>query len=145
MHTKRAWLSHQRYQHLCTSYENISQTSPLQWFNLQNKARLKRYCKENDDPNGPPDKKKKFKYINCYCNTAYRKHFIGKNKPLSLQNSCSQNSSSGKYCIYCSKFVLHLYSSYHEPQQRFIVGTNKKQVWPTKQNHPKTSLNFPRQ
>ena len=102
---------------LCTSYENVTQSSHLQRSNLQNKARSKRYSRENDDPDGPPDAKKNFKsntskHIKCNCNTAYTKHLIGKTKPLSLQNnglnSCYQSGSSGTYHISCYKISIKL-------------------------------------
>ena len=102
---------------LCTSYENVTQSSCLQRSNLQNKVRSKRYSRENDDPDGLPDINKKFKsnkskHIKYICNTVYRKHLIGKTKPLSLQNtglnSCSQSSSSGTYHISCYKICIKL-------------------------------------
>lgn len=45
---------------LSVTYENQSDDARIKRSNQQNLARQKRYNKENHDPNGPPDTKKKF-------------------------------------------------------------------------------------
>jgi len=45
---------------LSVTYDNLSNDGPMKQSSQQNLARQKRYHKENDDPNGPSDTKKKF-------------------------------------------------------------------------------------
>lgn len=96
---------------LSVTYENLSDSARIKRSNQQNLARQKRYNKENDDPDGPPDTKKKFnsgmyihttqyfnKVFDCMCviidsNTT---HKSTKSRKFSLSLSLKTDNLSGE-------------------------------------------------
>ena len=56
-----------RRQGLTTSYDNQSTSACAKHSSQQNRARQKRLRSENDDPEGPPDTKRKFFPGNYFC------------------------------------------------------------------------------
>ena len=86
---------------LSVTYDNLSNDGRMKRSSQQNLARQKRYHKENDDPDGPPDTKRKFNpsnNIDVLCltvvctTTGDAKHKSAKPKNLTL--SLKGNKSS---------------------------------------------------